>query len=373
MSDGIINFNLNDKSAPMIKVIGVGGGGGNAAEYMYKSGICDVDFFVCNTDKKSLLKNAIPNKIHLGVELTGGHGAGNDPNVGEKAALESIEEIEKMLKNNTKMVFITAAMGGGTGTGAAPVVASIAKQLNILTVGIVAIPERQEGTKRVKQAIEGLKRMRDNVDCLIVIDNERINELYQNETLRGGYDKANEVLNVAAKGIAEIITLHGYINVDFADVNTVMNNSGVAVIGTGKASGENRAVDSISMALDSPLLNNRDIQGAKNILLNITSGADEIYTNELMQITDFIIRRAGNNASVIWGVGTDEKLGDAISVTVIATGFPADIIQIDNNTIEQFLGKIEIDNAELKVGINFDNLNNLKKIPAFKRRTLMVK
>jgi len=370
MVEGFINFNLNEKTPTIIKVIGVGGGGGNAVEYMYDKGICDVDFVICNTDNQALKKSSIPNKIQLGQELTGGHGAGNNPAQGEKSAHESIGDIEALLKKDTKMVFITAAMGGGTGTGAAPVIAELSKSMGILTVGIVSVPARFEGPKRIDQACEGLMKLQKHVDCLIVIDNEKIKEIYGPQPLSAAFDKANDVLNIAAKGIAEIITLPGYINVDFADVKTVMTNSGVAIMGAARASGENRAIEAIEKALDSPLLNNNDILGAENILLNITSGTNEITMDEMSQITSHIIRKVGNNAAVIWGVGTDLDLGEDISVTIIATGFPADVIELSKSVGKSI--QIVIDNAELKPDISFEELRRLETKPAFQRRDLRI-
>ncbi len=371
MIDGLVNFNVDEVSPTIIKVIGVGGGGGNAVEYMYSKGICDVDFVVCNTDAQILENSPVPVKIQLGVELTEGHGAGNNPEIGAKSAEESLDEITRMLKKNTRMAFITAAMGGGTGTGAAPVIAKLAKGMGILTVGIVSIPARFEGPKRLNQAREGLRQLKDHVDCLIVIDNEKIKRIYGSQTISAAFAKANDVLNIAAKGIAEVITLPGYINVDFADVKTVMTDSGVAIMGAAQASGEDRARRAITEALDSPLLNNNDIRGAKNILLNITSGTDEVTMNEMTEITSIIIHRVGDTAAVIWGVGTDEALGDAISVTIIATGFPKDDIEIldqpavrneENGLLlsaEEVVVKPELTPAEIE---------ELMRTPAFERR-----
>lgn len=371
MIDGLVNFNLDEISPTIIKVIGVGGGGGNAVEYMYSKGICDVDFVVCNTDAQILENSPVPVKIQLGVTLTEGHGAGNNPEIGAKSAEESLEEIKEMLRKNTKMVFITAAMGGGTGTGAAPVIAKLAKEMGILTVGIVSIPARFEGPKRLNQAREGLKSLKDHVDCLIVIDNEKIKKIYGSQTISAAFAKANDVLNIAAKGIAEIITLPGYINVDFADVKTVMTNSGVAIMGAAQASGEDRARRAIQEALDSPLLNNNDIRGAKDILLNITSGTEEITMNEMTEITSIIIHEVGDSAAVIWGVGTDESLGDAISVTIIATGFPKDDIDI----IDTKPGRKEEDGlllraeeVPLKPDLTPQEIEELENVPAFERR-----
>lgn len=371
MIDGLINFNLDEISPTIIKVIGVGGGGGNAVEYMYSKGICDVDFVVCNTDAQILENSPVPVKIQLGMNLTEGHGAGNNPEIGAKSAEESLEEIKVMLRKNTKMAFITAAMGGGTGTGAAPVIAKLAKEMGILTVGIVSIPARFEGPRRLNQAREGLQQLKDNVDCLIVIDNEKIKRIYGSQTISAAFAKANDVLNIAAKGIAEIITLPGYINVDFADVKTVMTNSGVAIMGAAQASGEDRARKAITEALDSPLLNNNDIRGAKDILLNITSGTNEVTMNEMTEITSIIIHRVGDTAAVIWGVGTDESLGEAISVTIIATGFPKDDIEIldQKNVRNEENGLLlRAEEVVLKPDLSPEQIEEITDTPAFERR-----
>ena len=377
MVDGFINFNLNEKTPTIIKVIGVGGGGGNAVEYMYEKGICDVDFVICNTDYQALRNSPIPCKIQLGKELTAGHGAGNNPAMGEKSAQESLADIEAILKKDTRMAFITAAMGGGTGTGAAPVIARLSKDMGILTVGIVSVPARFEGPKRLDQARDGLRRLKDHVDCLIVIDNEQIKSIYGSQTISQAFAKANDVLNIAAKGIAEIITLPGYINVDFADVRTVMTDSGVAIMGAAQASGEDRAIRAITEALESPLLNNNDILGAKDILLNITSGTDEITMDEMSQITSHIIRKVGNNAAVIWGVGTDPDLGDAVSVTIIATGFPTGDIELfgEENTCAGYAKQPEClkeEEVRVKPGLTEEQVRELETVPAFERRDLRV-
>lgn len=377
MVDGFINFNLNEKTPTIIKVIGVGGGGGNAVEYMYEKGICDVDFVICNTDYQALRNSPIPCKIQLGKELTAGHGAGNNPAMGEKSAQESLTDIEAILKKDTRMAFITAAMGGGTGTGAAPVIARLSKDMGILTVGIVSVPARFEGPKRLDQARDGLRRLKDHVDCLIVIDNEKIKSIYGSQTISQAFAKANDVLNIAAKGIAEIITLPGYINVDFADVRTVMTDSGVAIMGAAQASGEDRAIRAITEALESPLLNNNDILGAKDILLNITSGTDEITMDEMSQITSHIIRKVGNNAAVIWGVGTDPDLGDAVSVTIIATGFPTGDIELfgEENTCAGYAKQPEClkeEEVRVKPGLTEEQVRELETVPAFERRDLRV-
>ena len=321
MSNEIMNFDLAASSGSIIKVIGVGGGGGNAVNHMYYQGIRDVDFMVCNTDAQALKNSPVPYKVQLGSSLTEGRGAGNKPETGRDSAIENIEDVKQVLRNNTKMVFITAGMGGGTGTGGAPVIAQAARELGILTVGIVTIPFRNEGRRRIKQAVEGIAAMEAHVDSLLVINNERIREMYGDSKISDAFAKADNILTTAAKGIAEIITVPGYINVDFADVETVMRNSGVALMGTGIASGANRAVIAVEQALNSPLLNNNDIMGARNILLNITSGIEEITMDEIGDITDFVQEKAGNSADLIWGNGVDESLGDKISVTIIATGF----------------------------------------------------
>ena len=376
MVDGFINFNLNEKTPTIIKVIGVGGGGGNAVEYMYDKGICDVDFVICNTDYQALQNSPIPYKIQLGKELTQGHGAGNNPSMGEKSAQESLDDIEALLRKDTKMAFITAAMGGGTGTGAAPVIAKLSKDMGILTVGIVSVPARFEGPKRLDQARDGLKKLKDQVDCLIVIDNEKIKSIYGSQTISAAIPEANDVLNIAAQGIAEIITLPGYINVDFADVRTVMTDSGVAIMGAAQASGEDRAIRAVTDALESPLLNNNDILGAKDILLNITSGTDEITMDEMSQITSHIIRKVGNNAAVIWGVGTDLNLGNAISVTIIATGFPTGDVELfgletaSDGVCQPAVLKEE--EVVVKPGLPMSKIRELEGVPAFERRDLKI-
>ena len=318
-----MSFDLPAQKSSIIKVIGVGGGGGNAVNHMYELGIQDVDFVICNTDAQALEKSPIANKIQIGSTLTEGRGAGNKPEIGRQAAIESISEIEEILSHNTKMVFITAGMGGGTGTGAAPVIAKLAKEMDILTVAIVTIPFRFEGSLRINQAIDGLNELQKNVDSLLVINNEKLREIFGDLKLSMAFSRADDVLATAAKGIAEIITVPGYINVDFADVQTVMKNSGVALMGSGVAEGEDRAVEAIKNALNSPLLNNNEITGAKNILLNITSGSNEISMDEVGEITDYVNRSISKNALIIWGTSSDESLGEAVSVTIIATGFEA--------------------------------------------------
>jgi len=318
---GGIKFDMPKNQSNVIKVIGVGGGGSNAINHMFKQGIKGVDFIVCNTDSQALENSAVPNKIQLGVNLTEGLGAGANPEVGQQSALESIEEIEKMLDTNTKMVFITAGMGGGTGTGAAPVIAQLSKERDILTVGIVTIPFQFEGKVRQEQALKGVDRLRKQVDSLIVINNNKLREVYGNLGFKAGFSKADEVLSTAARGIAEVITHHYTQNIDLKDAKTVLSDSGTAIMGSGTASGDNRAKDAIIDALDSPLLNDNKISGAKNVLLLIVSGTNEITIDEIGEINDHIQTEAGHNANIIMGVGEDESLGEAISVTIIATGF----------------------------------------------------
>lgn len=316
-----MGFEMPKQRPSIIKVIGVGGGGSNAVNYMYKQDIKDVEFVICNTDNQALENSPIPLKIQLGQTLTSGLGAGNKPEVGRESAVENLMEIEEMLEGTTKMVFITAGMGGGTGTGAAPVIAQKAKEMGLLTVGIVTIPFLFEGEKRVSQALDGVERMSQHVDALLVISNQKLREIYGDLKLSNAFSKADDVLSTATKGIAEIITLPGYINVDFADVETVMKNSGVAIMGMGSAAGETRAIEAIKLALQSPLLNNNNIDGARNILLNITSGKNEVTMDEVGEITDYVQTAVGEKASIIWGTGNDQTLDDLINVTIIATGF----------------------------------------------------
>jgi cell division protein FtsZ len=318
---GSISFDLPKNQSNVIKVIGVGGGGSNAINHMFKQGIKGVDFIVCNTDSQALENSSVPNKIQLGVHLTEGLGAGANPEVGQQSAIESISDIEKMLDSNTKMVFITAGMGGGTGTGAAPVIAQLAKERDILTVGIVTLPFLFEGKVRQEQALIGIDKLRKQVDSLIVINNNKLREVYGNLGFKAGFSKADEVLATASRGIAEVITHHYTQNIDLKDAKTVLANSGTAIMGSSVASGENRAKEGIILALDSPLLNDNKITGAKNVLLLIVSGSDEIMIDEIGEINDYIQSEAGHNANIIMGVGEDESLGDAISVTIIATGF----------------------------------------------------
>ncbi len=321
---GNITFDLPKNQSNVIKVIGVGGGGSNAINHMFQQGIKGVDFVICNTDSQALNNSGIPIKIQLGVNLTEGLGAGANPEVGEQAAIESLEDIRLMLNTNTKMIFITAGMGGGTGTGAAPVIAEMAKELGILTVGIVTMPFNFEGKLRNTQAQLGVEKLRNCVDSLVVINNNKLREVYGNLGFKAGFSKADEVLSTAARGIAEVITHHYTQNIDLRDAKTVLSNSGTAIMGSAAASGQSRAQDAIMKALDSPLLNDNKITGAKNVLLLIVSGSQEITIDEIGEINDHIQTEAGFGANIIMGVGEDEALDETISVTIIATGFDID-------------------------------------------------
>lgn len=319
-----ILFEMPKSQSNTIKVIGVGGGGSNAVNHMFQQDIKGVDFVICNTDAQALENSSIPNKIQLGVNLTSGLGAGANPEVGEQAAKESIKEIQEMLNTQTKMVFITAGMGGGTGTGAAPIIAKIAKDMDILTVGIVTMPFQFEGRMRSKQAQAGIDELRNNVDSLIVINNNKLREVYGNLGFKAGFSKADEVLSTAARGIAEVITHHYKQNIDLHDAKTVLSNSGTAIMGSAKEEGTSRAKSAIVKALDSPLLNDNKITGAKNVLLLIVSGTNEVTLDEIGEINDFIQTEAGFEANIIMGIGEDKDIGDAIAVTVVATGFALD-------------------------------------------------
>ena len=316
-----ISFDLPKNRSNVIKVMGVGGGGSNAINYMFQQGIKGVDFIISNTDAQALSESGVPTKIQLGASLTEGLGAGANPEVGAKAAQESHEEIHSILSTQTKMIFITAGMGGGTGTGAAPIIAQMAKSMDILTVGIVTMPFQFEGKLRLEQAQRGLEKIKGAVDALIVINNNKLREVYGNLGFKAGFAKADEVLATAARGIAEVITHHYTQNIDLKDAKTVLTNSGTAIMGSGTASGSNRAQEAIVKALDSPLLNDNKITGCKNVLLLIVSGSDEITIDEIGEINDYIQTEAGNHTNIIMGVGEDESLGNEVSVTVIATGF----------------------------------------------------
>jgi cell division protein FtsZ len=328
MADDLMNFDLPVERSSIIKVVGIGGGGNNAVNHMFEKGIRDVNFIVCNTDHQALEKSPVPVKVQIGEALTEGRGAGSQPEIGRKAAIENITEVMEAVSGNTKMVFITTGMGGGTGTGATPVIAKACKDAGLLTIAVVTIPFKSEGKVRIKQAIEGVDELKDHVDSLLVINNEKLREIYGNQPVSTAFAKADDVLTTAVKGIAEIITVTGYINVDFADVETVMRNSGVAIMGMGQASGENRAILAIENALASPLLNSNDITGAKSILINISTGHGdhELTMDELGEITDYIYDVASDEALIIRGLSKDDNLDEDISVTIIATGFEASSI-----------------------------------------------
>jgi len=337
-----ISFDLPKTQSNTIKVIGVGGGGSNAVNHMFTQQIKGVDFVICNTDSQALENSPVPNKIQLGVNLTSGLGAGANPEIGAKAAKESMQEVQQMLNNQTKMVFITAGMGGGTGTGAAPIIAKIAKDMEILTVGIVTMPFQFEGRRRSKQAQIGIDQLRQNVDSLIVINNNKLREVYGNLGFKAGFSKADEVLSTASRGIAEVITHHYKQNIDLHDAKTVLSNSGTAIMGSAKEEGSDRAKTAIVKALDSPLLNDNKITGAKNVLLLIVSGKNEVTLDEIGEINDFIQDEAGYDANIIMGIGEDDALGDAIAVTIVATGFASDQqSEITNTEVKKIVHTLE--------------------------------
>ena len=350
----MIEFDAPKEMSSMIKVVGVGGGGSNAVNHMYKQGIRGVDFVICNTDAQALDSSSIPNKIQLGASLTGGRGAGAIPEVGKNAAIENIDELKDILGTNTEMLFITAGMGGGTGTGAAPIIASVAKEMGILTVGIVTIPFKFEGRKRRMQAEAGLEELRQQVDTLLIISNDKLRDLHGNLTLTDAFGKADDILTDAARGIAEIITVTGYVNVDIEDVKTVMRDSGVAIMGTGIASGEDRALKAVELALASPLLNDNNIHGASDSLLFMASGSKEMEMDEVATITDYIQDEAGLTAEIIWGNGNEESLDEGIRVTVVATGFARNS-QVENSA------KTEAAREPKKVVHNLDDEINIEK------------
>ncbi|MDP3313362.1 cell division protein FtsZ [Lutibacter sp.] len=360
-----ISFDLPKNQSNVIKVIGVGGGGSNAVNHMYSQGIVGVDFVICNTDAQALQNSPIPSKIQLGISLTEGLGAGANPEVGERAALENEQEIKEMLSHNSKMIFITVGMGGGTGTGAAPVIARIAREMDILTIGIVTIPFSFEGKMRNEQAQKGIDKMRQYVDSLVVINNNKLREVYGNLGFKAGFSKADEVLSTAARGIAEVITHHYTQNIDLKDAKTVLSNSGTAIMGSAIASGENRSEIAISKALDSPLLNDNKITGAKNVLLLIVSGTEEITIDEIGEINDFIQTEAKSNVNIIMGVGEDETLGDAISVTIVATGFTKDQQhEISNTEVKKIIHNLNTDQEAI-----FD-LSDKKIIQSGEKKTI---
>lgn len=324
IDDDLLPFGFQHQYHSIIKVIGVGGGGSNAVNHMYHNGIAGVDFVICNTDAQALTNSPVPVRIQLGVTLTEGRGAGNVPKKGEQAAIENLGEVRQILESGTKMVFITAGMGGGTGTGAAPIIAQLARDMDILTIAVVTMPSKKEGKLRYEQAMEGILKLDRYVDCMLVISNENLHKVYGELPAREAFAKADDIVCTAVKGCAEIITLHGNINIDFADVNTVMRDSGVFIMGTGLAEGTNRAYLAVEDALQSPLLDSNNIYGTSNILLNIISGEEEVRMGEIGEIIDYLQQAAGDNANIIWGNGYDPSLGSKISVTIIATGFEHD-------------------------------------------------
>ncbi|MFZ5430061.1 MAG: cell division protein FtsZ [Bacteroidota bacterium] len=348
MAEDLIRFNFSKSTASIIKVIGVGGGGCNAVNHMFEEGIRDVDYIVCNTDGQALENSPVPTRIQLGVTLTEGRGAGNRPEMGEEAALENFDDLRTVLEDNTKMLFITAGMGGGTGTGAAPVIARLARELDILTIAVVTVPSPAEGHKRHNQAIEGIRKLSEHVDSMLVVSNQRLHSIYGELPARQAFKLADTVVMTAVKGVAEIITLHGNINIDFADVYTVMHDSKVFIMGTGIADGENRAMDAVRMALRSPLLDNQEIKGTKNILLNIISGNEEITIGEIGEIIEYLQMEAGQEADIIWGNGYDVALGNQISVTILCTGFrnAASYLPQPEKPREQFTLQQEIPSEE---------------------------
>jgi cell division protein FtsZ len=347
MSDDIMNFDLPLEKSSIIKVLGIGGGGNNAVNHMFEKGISNVNFVVCNTDHQALIKSPVKIKVQIGESLTGGWGAGSKPEVGRQAAIENLDDVMDALSGNTRMVFITTGMGGGTGTGAIPVIAKACKEAGLLTIAVVTIPFKSEGKIRIKQATDGIAELKDHVDSLLVINNEKLREIYGNQPVSSAFAKADDILTTAVKGIAEIITVTGYINVDFEDVKTVMKDSGVAIMGMGKAAGENRAIKAIENALASPLLNSNDITGAKSILINISSGSGEheITMDELGEITDYMYESASGDALIIRGLSKDENLKEEICVTVIATGF-------ESNSIFQPYKSKPVEKVELLTNIN---------------------
>ena len=336
-------FDIPKVEKSIIKVLGVGGGGSNAVSYMFKQGITGVDFAICNTDNQAMETSPIPVRIRLGPELTGGRGAGSRPQMGKQACIESIDEIRNFILDGTKMLFVTAGMGGGTGTGAAPIIAKAAREADILTVGIVTLPFTFEGSRRKRQALEGLEEMKANVDALIVISNDKLRDLHGDLKLSDAFSRADNILTTAARGIAEIITMEGYVNVDFEDVNTVMRDSGVAIMGTASFDGEHRAKKAVQTALNSPLLEDNDIRGAQHILLNISSGSVEVTMDEVFEITEYVQAEAGYGTDLIWGNCYDPSLGDKLSVTIIATGFEQNMMKGEKHDTQKILVGIDED------------------------------
>ena len=375
MTEELVNFQFSKTSSSIIKVIGVGGGGCNAVNHMFEEGITGVDYIICNTDAQALEASPVSIKIQLGVTLTEGRGAGNQPEMGEEAAKENYEDLKTVLKDNTKMLFIASGMGGGTGTGAAPVIARLARELEILTIAVVTIPSMSEGKKRFGQAMKGIEKLSQYVDSMLVVSNQRLQSLFGDLPARKAFKKADNIIATAVKGVAEIITVQGNVNIDYADVFTVMHSSKIFIMGTGFASGEGRAMEAVNQALESPLLDSNDIYGTKNILLNIISGKDEIRIGEIGEIIEILQEKAGQDADIIWGNGYDESLGDKISVTILATGFktnPNKILQpkiepekfdlegekTEVTTIQPHNNVIELDEETLEEEISVVNIED---------------
>jgi cell division protein FtsZ len=379
MIEAILNFGFSPAQSSVIKVLGVGGAGCNAVNHMFNEGIQGVDFIICNTDAQALQTSPVPIKIQLGVTLTEGRGAGNQPDHGEQAAIENLEDVRTVLEGTTKMLFITAGMGGGTGTGAAPVIARLARELEILTIAVVTIPSPAEGRRRFQQALDGVGKLKEHVDSMLVISNEKLQTIYGNLPASQAFKKADDIIGTAVKGVAEIITVHGNINIDFADVDTVMAGSEVFIMGTGIAEGENRAMTAVHQALESPLLDSNDIYGTKDILLNIISGDEEITMGEIGDIIEHLQEKAGQDANIIWGNGVDHKLGNKISVTIIATRFnknPNSLLQ-PKPPVEEFVLEnsqepdinIEEDPSESFAGGFFETAQVEKRTPEKRTRS----
>lgn len=356
MTEEFVNFEFPKSTSSIIKVIGAGGAGCNAVNHMFQEGIKGVDYIICNTDSQALENSPVPIKIQLGVTLTEGRGAGNKPEMGEEAARENYEDLKNVLKDNTKMLFIAAGMGGGTGTGAAPVIASLARELDILTIAVVTIPSQAEGHKRYNQAQEGIHKMREYVDSMLVISNDRLHNIYGDLPASKAFKMADNIVATAVKGVAEIITVHGNVNIDYTDVHTVMHNSEVFIMGTGFATGEGRAMDAVYAALESPLLDSNDIYGTKNILLNIISGSEEIRIGEIGEIIESLQEKAGQEADIIWGNGYDDRLGDKISVTILATGFDTNPNRILQPKQEPQVYDLNDDDDETKEQVVAENI-----------------
>lgn len=371
MTEDILDFGFQESKSSIIKVIGVGGGGCNAVKHMLEEGIEGVDFMICNTDAQAMQNSEVPIKIQLGVTLTEGRGAGNLPQQGEQAAIENLDDIRKVLDGTTKMLFITAGLGGGTGTGAAPVIAELAREMGILTIAVVTIPSPAEGKRRFQQALEGVEKLKLQVDSLLVISNEKLHTIFGDLPASQAFKKADNVIGTAVKGVAEIITLHGNINIDYADVHTVMAGSEVFIMGTGLSEGDGRAMDAVMKALESPLLDSNDIYGTKDILLNITSGDDEITMGEIGEIIEYLQEKAGQDASIIWGNGQDQRLGNKVSVTLIATRFdknPNSLLQkkkpLEEVVLEEQACDINLEEGEEDFARIFENEMNKQPLHA---------